>query len=96
MVLAASETFIVAAYYPVNEPGDKMLTPTLAADPAITIDPPTVLNFGTSLAFPTAMSAGLRASANFTFVPEPSTALLIAPCLVALAKRGRHTGRSGA
>ena len=100
--LAAGETFIVAAYYAKNAPGDKLFGTTPTADPAITLFDPetelvTVFASGGSLDFPDLVSSDFRSTASFTFfVPEPTTALLLTAGLVGLAVGGRRRGRSRA
>lgn len=95
--LAAGETFIVAAYYAKNAPGDKLFDTTHTPDPAIALDSVTMFASGGSLDFPDLVSFDFRSTASFTFfVPEPTTALLLTAGLVGLAVGGRRSGRSRA
>ena len=95
--LAAGETFIVAAYYGQELiSGDKLFDTTPTADPAITLNPVTMFGFGSSLEFPEQVNIDFRSTAGFTFVPEPTTALLLTAGLAVLAVRGRHSGLSRA
>jgi hypothetical protein len=88
--LAAGETFIVAAYYGDEViSGDKLYETTPTAHPAISLNSVTMFAKGGSLEFPDQISFDFRSTAGFTFVPEPTTALLLMAGLAGLALRGR-------
>jgi hypothetical protein len=94
--LAAGETFIVAAYYGEGPITDKLFETTPTVNPAITLDPVTMFVSGSSLDFPAQVSFDFRSTAGFTFVPEPTTALLLMAGLAGLAVGSRRSWRSRA
>jgi hypothetical protein len=82
VALAAGETFIVAAYYGEGPITDKLFETTPTVNPAITLDPVTMF------------VSDFRSTAGFTFVPEPTTALLLMAGLAGLAVGSRRSWRS--
>jgi hypothetical protein len=94
VALAAGETFIVAAYYGEGPITDKLFETTPTVNPAITLDPVTMFVSGSSLDFPAQVSFDFRSTAGFTFVPEPTTALLLMAGLAGLAVGSRRSWRS--
>ena len=98
--LAAGGTFIVAAYYddrPDTDPlRDKLFGSTPTAAPAVALDSVTMFASGDALGFPDLVSPDFRSTAGFTFVPEPTTALLLMAGLAGLAVGGRRSGWSRA
>jgi len=97
VVLAAGETFTVAAYYGAGPIRDKLFGTTPTAAPVITLKSETWFVSGGSLSFPNLVdSVNFRSTAGFTVVPEPTTALLLMAGLAGLAAGGRRSGRSRA
>ena len=100
--LAAGGTFIVAAYYD-DRPGtdplrDKLFGSTPTAAPAVALDSVTMFASGDALGFPDLVSPDFRSTAGFTFtfVPEPTTALLLMAGLAGLTVGARRSGWSRA
>ena len=93
VLLTAGSLYRVSAVY-VNGQGtdDKVFLSTPTAGPGVTLSPETYYIAGDTAAYPTSFDSNWRSTANFTIVPEPGSALLVALGTVGLLARRRNSG----